>query len=180
MGPALDHAGSRTPAGRACARTAGALPARGRYPGRALRPTGGKTDWPTLLTLHRLLHAIAPSLGCGVALAATTAEVEGPAAGLATLDTLLNEAGQRASRFQPALATRAHLLDQLGRSDEAVDAYDTAIGLTHDVAERQYLQHRRDRAMARGLTRAGGLCGYRAGVREQHHPRITDPFVEPG
>ncbi|MFZ0165793.1 MAG: DUF6596 domain-containing protein, partial [Trebonia sp.] len=47
------------------------------------------TDWPTLLTLHRILQAIAPSLGSGVALAAVTAEVDGPAAGLAALDALL-------------------------------------------------------------------------------------------
>jgi len=110
------------------------------------RGQAGMTDWPTLLTLHRLLHAIAPSLGSGVALAAVTAEVQGPAAGLATLDALLQDGGQHARRFQPARATRAHLLDQLGRSEEAVAAYDSAIDLTHDTAERQYLQHRRDRA----------------------------------
>jgi predicted RNA polymerase sigma factor len=110
------------------------------------RRQGGGTDWPTLLTLHRLLHAVAPSLGSGVALAAVTAEVDGPAAGLATLDALLEEAGQHARRFQPARATRAHLLDHLGRSEEAVAAYESAIALTHDAAERQYLQHRRDRA----------------------------------
>ena len=75
-----------------------------------------------------------------------TAEVQGPAAGLATLDALLQDGGQHARRFQPARATRAHLLDQLGRSEEAAAAYDSAIDLTHDPAERQYLQHRRDRA----------------------------------
>ena len=75
----------------------------------------GATDWPTLLTLHRILHAVAPSLGSSVALAAVTAEVDGPAAGLAALDALLAEAGQPARRFQPARATRAHLLDRLGR-----------------------------------------------------------------
>ena len=42
--------------------------------------------------------------------------------------------------------TRAHLLDRLGRKEEAVAAYDSAISLTHDTAERQYLEHRRDRA----------------------------------
>ena len=56
------------------------------------REQGGTTDWPTLLTLHRVLHAVAPSLGSGVALAAVTAEVDGPAAGLAALDALLEEA----------------------------------------------------------------------------------------
>ncbi len=110
------------------------------------RRQAGTTEWPALLALHRLLYAIAPSLGSGVALAAVTAEVEGPAAGLATLDGLLQDAGQHARRFQPARATRAHLLDQLGRSEEAVAAYDSAIDLTHDTAERQYLQRRRDRA----------------------------------
>jgi predicted RNA polymerase sigma factor len=108
------------------------------------RGRDGTTDWPTLLTLHRILHAVAPSLGSGVALAAVTAEIDGPAAGLAALDALLAEAGQRARRFQPAKATRAHLLDQLGRKEEAVAAYDSAISLTHDTAERQYLEHRRD------------------------------------
>jgi predicted RNA polymerase sigma factor len=110
------------------------------------RRQAGTTDWPTLLTLHRVLYAIAPSLGSGVALAAVTAEVDGPAAGLAKLDALLQDAAQHARRFQPARVTRAHLLDQLGRSEEAMTAYDSAIDLTHDTAERQYLQHQRDRA----------------------------------
>ena len=110
------------------------------------RRRAGRTDWPALLTLHRALHALAPSLGSGVALAAVTAEVEGPEAGLATLDALLQDSDQHARRFQPARATRAHLLDRLGRTEEAVAAYNSAIDLTHDTAERQYLQHRRDSA----------------------------------
>jgi predicted RNA polymerase sigma factor len=109
------------------------------------RGRDGTTDWPTLLTLHRILQAVAPSLGSGVALAAVTAEVDGPAAGLAALDALLLEAGQRARLFQPAMATRAHLLDRLGRKEEALAAYDSAISLTHDTAEREYLERRRDR-----------------------------------
>ena len=110
------------------------------------RRRDGPTDWPTLLTLHRLLHVIAPSLGSGVALAAVTAEVEGPAAGLAELDALLEDGGPPARRFQPARATRAHLLDRLGRGEEAAVAYDSAIDLTHDSAERRYLRRRRDAA----------------------------------
>jgi predicted RNA polymerase sigma factor len=112
------------------------------------RGPDGTTDWPTLLSQHRILQAVAPSLGSGVALAAVTAEVDGPAAGLAALDALLAEAGEQARLFQPARATRAHLLDRLGRTQEAVAAYDSAIGLTHDPAERQYLEHRRGRAAA--------------------------------
>jgi RNA polymerase sigma-70 factor (ECF subfamily) len=109
------------------------------------RGRGGGTDWPTLLTLYRTLQAVAPSLGSGVALAAVTAEVDGPAAGLAALDELMAEAGEQARRFQPAKATRAHLLERLGRREEAVAAYRSAISLTHDAIERQYLEHCRDR-----------------------------------
>ncbi|HSZ41874.1 MAG TPA: DUF6596 domain-containing protein [Trebonia sp.] len=109
------------------------------------RERDGKTDWPALLALHRVLLAVAPSLGSGVALAAVTAEAEGPAAGLAALDALAAQAGQDAGRFQPARATRAHLLDRLGRREQAVAAYDSAISLTHDTAERRYLEQRRDR-----------------------------------
>jgi RNA polymerase sigma-70 factor (ECF subfamily) len=115
------------------------------------REQNGTTDWPALLGLHRVLRAVAPSLGSGVALAAVTAEVDGPAAGLTALEALLAEAGPPARRFQPAQAVRAHLLSQLGRPDEAAAAYDSAISLTHDPGERQYLERqylerRRDRA----------------------------------
>jgi predicted RNA polymerase sigma factor len=113
------------------------------------RGSDGTTDWPTLLTLHRILHAVAPSLGSGVALAAVIAEVNGPAAGLATLDAVAEEAGEHARRFQPAQATRAHLLDRLGRKQEAVAAYESAISLTHDPAERHYLEQRRGSSLAR-------------------------------
>jgi predicted RNA polymerase sigma factor len=108
------------------------------------RARTGTTDWPTLLTLHQTLQRLAPSLGGGVALAAVTAEVEGPANGLAVLDALMAGAGEPARRFQPAHATRAHLLDLLGRGDEAGIAYDHAIALTPDHAEREYLRRRRD------------------------------------
>ena len=98
---------------------------------------------PHLLDLHRALHAVAPSLGGAVAFAVATAEVDGPAAGLARLDELVSAAGDQARRFQPARAARAYLLERLGHHAEAAAAYDSAIDLTHDPAEREYLQHRR-------------------------------------
>jgi predicted RNA polymerase sigma factor len=103
----------------------------------------GAADARTLLDLHLILHAVAPSLGGGVALAAVTAEAEGPAAGLALLDDLLAGAGEAGERFQPARATRAHLLDRLGRPAEATAEYDLAIALTRDDAEREHLRDRR-------------------------------------
>ncbi|TDC43876.1 RNA polymerase subunit sigma-70 [Micromonospora sp. KC213] len=107
------------------------------------RARTGTTNWPVLLDLHRILQTLAPSLGGGVAFAAVTAEVNGPAAGLARLDELLTGTGTAGERFQPARAVRAHLLERLGRTTEAAAAYDSAVALTHDPAERAYLQHRR-------------------------------------
>lgn len=69
----------------------------------------GTTDWAALRDLHASLDRLAPTLGSTTALAAVTAETDGPAAGLAILDRL----GPAAQRFQPAWATRAHLLERL-------------------------------------------------------------------
>jgi RNA polymerase sigma-70 factor (ECF subfamily) len=99
----------------------------------------GSTDWPTLLELHRALDNVAPSLGGGVALAAVIAEIEGPASGLQQLQTLDDRYGPASRRFQPAWAARAHLLHQLGRNPEAIDAYDQAIKLTHESTARRHL-----------------------------------------
>ena len=86
---------------------------------------------------------IAPTLGALVSLAATIGETDGPDAGLAYLDGLDGPAVQR---FQPAWATRAHLLARAGRRDDAAAAFGKAISLTTDPALRSYL-----RAKAREL-----------------------------
>ena len=97
------------------------------------------TDWEGLKSLHTALHALAPSHGSAAALAAVLAETDGPAAGLRLLDEVVTAA----PRFQPAWATRAHLLDLLGRRADAIAAYDKAISLTHDPGHRSYLMSRR-------------------------------------
>ncbi|SDY84478.1 RNA polymerase sigma factor [Herbiconiux ginsengi] len=110
------------------------------------RAATGETDWRTLRTLNEALVRVAPTLGAQVSLAATIAEVDGPEAGLAHLDALAialdPEAAASAAlaRFQPAWATRAHLLMAAGRPDEARAAYAKAISLTTDARLRAHLQ----------------------------------------
>ena len=106
------------------------------------RATSGVTDWPALLTLHAALLSIAPTLGARVAYAAAVGRVEGAHAGLDALDAITDEVMQR---FQPAWATRAHLLAEAGRTEEAVRAYERAISLTTDSGAREYLERRRRR-----------------------------------
>jgi predicted RNA polymerase sigma factor len=94
-------------------------------------------DWSALRRLHRALLRVAPSLGGAVALAAVDAEIDGPDAGLQTLDAITDPAVQR---FQPAWTTRAHLLARAGRAAAAVAAYQRAIDLTTDAAVAEYLR----------------------------------------
>ena len=101
------------------------------------RARTGKVDWGALRKLHRALMRVAPSLGAAVALAAVDGEIDGPAAGLRALENI-DELGD----FQPAWATRAHLLSRIGRRDDAAAAYRRAIELTADPGVRGYLTAR--------------------------------------
>lgn len=68
---------------------------------------------------------------------AEEAKVEGPAAGLAAVDELDLDA------FHLFHATRADLLVRLGRPAEAATAYDRALELVANDAERRFLAERR-------------------------------------
>ncbi len=105
------------------------------------RAVSGVTDWAALRTLYTSLVAVAPTLGARVALAATVGRIEGPDAGLLALDGI-GDLDPRAGRFQPAWATRAHLLAEAGRTTEALTAYQKAISLTTDLGARRYLEAR--------------------------------------
>ncbi|MDT5177123.1 MAG: hypothetical protein QOJ95_1321 [Mycobacterium sp.] len=100
------------------------------------RAFGPPVDPVTLRTLYRALVSGVPSLGARVALAALDGEIDGPDAGLRSLDDL------DAVRFQPAWAVRAHLLATAGRNHEAAAAYRSAIALTADPAVAGYLSRR--------------------------------------
>ena len=113
----------------------------------AARASTAVTDWRALLTLHAALLSVAPTLGARVAYAAALGRVEGAHAGLDALDAIEDEALQR---FQPAWATRAHLLAEAGRVEEARHAYERAISLTTDGAARKYLARRRARLAGEG------------------------------
>ncbi|WP_243063415.1 RNA polymerase sigma factor [Humibacter sp. RRB41] len=107
------------------------------------RAHGIDVDPVALRRLHEVLVGMRPTLGARVALAATIADADGASAGLAALDAI-GDVGME--RFQPAWATRAHLLSALGRRDEADASYDRAISLTTDPVLRAHLERRRSRS----------------------------------
>ena len=100
-------------------------------------PDAAATDWRQILRLYDQLMALAPSPVVALNRAVAVAEVEGPQPGLAQLD------GLGLDRFHLFHAIRADLLRRLGRCAEAAVAYDAAIMLAENAAERAFLVRRR-------------------------------------
>ncbi|QIG45157.1 RNA polymerase sigma factor [Nocardioides anomalus] len=100
-------------------------------------PTAADTDWSQIAALYDQLYALSPSPIVALNRAVAVAELDGPAVGLAQVDRL------DLSGYHPFHAARADLLRRLGRSEEARAAYDAALALTDNEAERAYLLRRR-------------------------------------
>jgi RNA polymerase sigma-70 factor (ECF subfamily) len=96
------------------------------------------TDWTQVLDLYNHLYSIAPTPVVALNRAVALAEVEGPAPALIVVDSLGLDG------YYLFHAVRADLLDRLGRNDEARAAYDSAIALTDNAAEREFMARRRD------------------------------------
>ena len=68
---------------------------------------------------------------------------EGPAAGLAIVDTLRDDKALRQYQWLPSV--RGDLLEKLGRRDEARDAFEQAAALAGNEREKALLLERADR-----------------------------------
>ena len=101
-------------------------------------PTAALTDWWEIVALYDQLMAIAPSPVVALNRAVAVAEVDGPAAALALVDEL------DLGGLHLFHAIRADLLRRLGRRSEAALAYEKAIELAENAAERAFLQRRRE------------------------------------
>ncbi|MGW4909349.1 RNA polymerase sigma factor [Streptomyces sp. NPDC004270] len=105
-------------------------------------PTAEDTDWGQILRLYDQLMAVDRSEVVALNRAVAVAEVEGPDQALALVDAL------DLDRYHVLHAVRADLLRRLGRDDEAVREYDTAIGLADGLPEQAYLRRRRAELVA--------------------------------
>jgi predicted RNA polymerase sigma factor len=106
----------------------------------AERARSGRTEWRAIVMFYEQLLRISPTLGTRTGYAAAVAEAQGPEASLRILDEIDKD---DVSGYQPYWAARAHLLHRLGKTTEAAEAFDRAIGLTEDPAVRQFLLQRR-------------------------------------
>jgi predicted RNA polymerase sigma factor len=106
----------------------------------AERARSGGIEWNAIMMFYEQLIRISPTLGTRTGYAAALAEAKGAEAGLAALNAIDPD---DISAYQPYWAVRAHLLQRLGKTPEALHAFDRAIGLTEDPAVRQFLLQRR-------------------------------------
>jgi RNA polymerase sigma-70 factor (ECF subfamily) len=102
--------------------------------------TAMDTDWPRIVALYDLLASLDPSPIVLLNRAVAIAEVAGPATAL----TLLDRLQEPLAGYHPYFAVRADLLRRLGRAAEARPAYERAIALTANPAEKGFLTRRRD------------------------------------
>jgi RNA polymerase sigma-70 factor (ECF subfamily) len=92
------------------------------------------TDWAQIVALYDQLLAIAPTPVVALNRAVAIGEMHGPAAALALVDEL------DLDTYHPFHATRADLLQRLGRIAEANAAYRRAADLAPTDAEREFLR----------------------------------------
>ena len=102
--------------------------------------TAAATDWRQIVALYNQLIRTQPSPVVYLNRAVAIAESDGPAAGLAQVDALL-EHGELANYYL-AHSARAELSRRLGRTAEARTSYERALALTQQEPERQFLQER--------------------------------------
>jgi RNA polymerase sigma-70 factor (ECF subfamily) len=97
-------------------------------------PTAADTDWRQVLQLYDQLLAVTPTPVVALNRAIAVAEVEGALPALAEVDRL--DLGD----YYLVHAIRADLLSRLGRNVEASEAYESALGLTFNAAERRFVE----------------------------------------
>ncbi len=106
----------------------------------AAAPTMAATNWPQIVTLYDLLLRTTPSPVVELNRAAAVAMRDGPEAGLAQIDPIL-ERGDLAD-YSLAHAARADLYRRLGRAAEARAAYQLALALTQQEPQRRLIERR--------------------------------------
>jgi len=98
------------------------------------------TDWSQIVALYDRLTVLDPSPIVRLNRAVAVAEIDGPEVALAEIARVADVL----DGYHALHATRADLLRRLGRSRESSLAYDRAIELAGNPAERAYLNRRRD------------------------------------
>ncbi len=106
-------------------------------------PSAEATDWVRIEQLYEQLATISPSPVVELNRAVAVAMAGGAAAGLEMLTTL--EDDKQIAEDHRLYAVRAHLLEMLGRPEEAREAYEAAALRTGNLVQQRYPRQRAER-----------------------------------
>ena len=106
----------------------------------SVAPSVETTDWSQIVRLYDMLLEAGQSPVIELNRAVAVAMRDGPTAGLALIDALLDR-GELVD-YHPAHSVRADLNRRLGRVNEAKASYRRALGLARQEPERRFLQRR--------------------------------------
>jgi RNA polymerase sigma-70 factor, ECF subfamily len=113
----------------------------------AQAPTAEATDWRQIAMLYETLARMTPSMVVEVNRAVAVGMADGSQAGLQVLLRLEDQA----DNFYPYHAARADLLRRTNQREAAADAYQRALDICGNSAERAYLQRRLDEMINFGV-----------------------------
>jgi RNA polymerase sigma-70 factor (ECF subfamily) len=100
----------------------------------------GDTDWDQVLALYEVLIRVDPAPVVALNRAVARAMRDGPAAGLAAIEAVLEQHGLEG--YHLAHAARADMQRRLGLAEAALASYQRALELARQPAERRFLQSR--------------------------------------
>jgi RNA polymerase sigma-70 factor (ECF subfamily) len=103
-------------------------------------PDAASTDWAEIVGLYDVLWRLDRSPVIELHRAVAVAMRDGPAAGVALVDAILERGDLRDYRL--AHAARAELYRRLGRNADARQSYQKALSLTRQEPERRFLERR--------------------------------------
>lgn len=101
-------------------------------------PSSAATDWQEICGLYNLLAQANPSPVVALNRAVAIAMRDGAAAGLVIIEQLQQQGTLQ--QYHLLYAAKADLLRQLGRTDEALQAYQRALQLCQQAPEQRFLQ----------------------------------------
>ncbi|MDY4299833.1 RNA polymerase sigma factor [Pseudomonas salmasensis] len=103
-------------------------------------PSAGQTDWRQIVGLYDVLLGAVPSPVIELNRAVAVAMEQGPLAGLALVDDLLQRG--ELQDYHLAHSARGEFCRQLGRFDQARSAYEKALALTQQAPEKRFITGR--------------------------------------
>ncbi len=103
-------------------------------------PSVQETDWAQIVALYDVLLRVDPSPVVALNRAAAVGMRDGPEAGLASIEAVLEQGGL--NDYHLAHSARADMQRRLGLAEAARASYQRALELTRQPAERRFLQAR--------------------------------------